>query len=294
MAIFLKSFLFNLISPNHIKFTTNYFNTYCRKKQEETLKNAGNPVGFAAGFSMVGREGLPDGTRGPAPQTVRRRGKAPLPFGRISGLRRRFLLRAKDGSGPASAPEGCGTNACGDCPLALRDCGAEPDRGVLCRNFGERKTGGQWGGIQRTGCTGEQGVRRGRKIREGGPRSDRRKGRTVLPKERRIYAPAARRGLHVPGMPGMCSIQARSFSSADCAPRLADACAAPSRYAGNRKHARCGTGCLLFFGHSYIIMVNGLWRRRGKCPAERSSGCGRLRQGAPSGARTGMRQDLRG
>ena len=64
MAIFLKSFLFNLISPNHIKFTTNYFNTYCRKKQEETLKNAGNPVGFAAGFSMVGREGLPDGTRG--------------------------------------------------------------------------------------------------------------------------------------------------------------------------------------------------------------------------------------
>ncbi len=90
----------------------------------------------------------------PAPQTVRRRGEAPLPFGRISGLRRRFLLRAKDGSGPASAPEGCGTNACGDCPLALRDCGAEPDRGVLCRNFGERKTGGQWGGMQRTGCTG--------------------------------------------------------------------------------------------------------------------------------------------
>ena len=110
---------------------------------------------------------------------------------------------------------------------------------------------------------GELQARRGRKIREGGPRSDRRKGRTVLPKERRIYAPAARRGLHVPGMPGMCSIQARSFSSADCAPRLADACAAPSRYAGNRKHARCGTGCLLFFGHSYIIMVNGLWRRRG-------------------------------
>ena len=194
----------------------------------------------------------------PAPQTVRRCGKAPLPFGRISGLRRRFLLRAKDGSGPASGPEECGTECLrrllrhraglGAFSVGISGSGKPAVSGAECRG---------------PAAPGELQARRGRKIREGGPRSDRRKGRTVLPKERRIYAPAARRGLHVPGMPGMCSIQARSFSSADCAPRLADACAAPSRYAGNRKHARCGTGCLLFFGHSYIIMVNGLWRRRG-------------------------------
>lgn len=79
-------------------------------------------------------------------------------------------------------------------PLPCRIAARSRIGGVLCRNFRGGKPAVSGAECRGPAAPGGAAGKAGRKIREGGPRSDRRKGRTVLPKERRIYAPAARRG----------------------------------------------------------------------------------------------------